>query len=249
MGNPKKQKKKFSKPSHPWQKERILSEKELLKSYGLRRKYEIWKMNSILKNFTKQAKTLITLTTKQSEKERSQLLTKLSSLGLLSSESKLEDVLSLTLKDVLERRIQTLVFKKNLARNIKQARQFIVHEHISIKDKKITTPSYLVLLSEENELQFAQTSSLADPAHPERLIPEKKKEAKASKTKKESETESKEPEKKDKKESKSEAKEEKKQEKEDKKEEKKESKSKESKEDKKQAKEDTPKKEAKEEQK
>ena len=51
MGSPRKQRKKFSKPSHPWQKERILAEKELLKEYGLNRKYEIWKMNSILKNF------------------------------------------------------------------------------------------------------------------------------------------------------------------------------------------------------
>jgi len=59
MGAPKKQKKKYSKPAHPWQKERILAEKELSKKYGLRRKYEIWKMNSILKNFSRQIKKLI----------------------------------------------------------------------------------------------------------------------------------------------------------------------------------------------
>ena len=51
MGAPKRQRKKYSTPSHPWQKERILAEKELLDKYGLRRKYEIWKMNSILKIF------------------------------------------------------------------------------------------------------------------------------------------------------------------------------------------------------
>ena len=84
MGSPKKQRKKFSAPSHPWQKERILKEQELVREYGLKRKYEIWKMSSILKNFTIQAKNLITTKTTQSEKERSQLLKKLSSLGLIT---------------------------------------------------------------------------------------------------------------------------------------------------------------------
>src|SRR3989344_1459219 len=144
MGSPKKQRKKFSKPSHPWQKERILREQELSKEYGLRRKYEIWKMSSILKNFTAQAKNLSTSKTQQSEKERSQLLKKLVSLGLINQNAKVEDVLSLTLKNVMERRLQTLVYRKNLARTLKQARQFIVHQQILVGDKKITAPSYLV---------------------------------------------------------------------------------------------------------
>jgi len=175
MGSPKKQRKKFSKPSHPWQKERILAEQELSKSYGLRRKFEIWKMNSTLKNFTSQAKNLITTKKQQSDIERSQLLKKLSSLGLIESGSKIEDVLSLTLKDVMDRRLQTLVFKKNMARSLTQARQFIVHEHICIGEKKITAPSYLVQLSEEANIQFTQGSSFTDSNHPERIILESKK--------------------------------------------------------------------------
>ena len=43
MGSPKRQRKKFSKPRHPWQKERILAEKEILQEYWLRRKYEFLK--------------------------------------------------------------------------------------------------------------------------------------------------------------------------------------------------------------
>jgi|TARA_Y100000310_G_C20678899_1_gene814693 small subunit ribosomal protein S4 len=202
MGSPKKQKKKFSKPSHPWQKERLVAEKDLLKSYGLRRKYEIWKMNSILKNFTRQAKNLITTKTPQSDKERSQLLTKLSSMGLIGSESQIEDVLSLTLQNVMERRLQTLVYKKNLAKSLNQARQFIVHEHITIGDKTITAPSYLVQLDEENKIQFTQSSAFVNPDHPERLMPEKKQDVK--KPKKDTEKKSTEKETKPKKESKKE---------------------------------------------
>jgi len=118
MGSPKKQRKKFSAPSHPWQKERILKEQGLVREYGLKRKYEIWKMSPILKNFTSQAKNLITAKTTQSEKERSQLLKKLSSLGLINQNAKIEDVLSLTLKDVMERRLQTLVYRKKMANSM-----------------------------------------------------------------------------------------------------------------------------------
>ena len=183
MGSPKKQRKKFSKPSHPWQKERILAEQELLKEYGLNRKYEIWKMNSILKNFTTQAKNLVTIKNSQVEKERNQLLTKLSFLGLTGKDAKLEDVLSLTLKDVMERRLETLVYRKNLASSLRQARQFIVHEHISLGEKRITAPSYLVPLGEENSIQFSQGSILSNASHAIRLVQKKKTAEKKSKEK------------------------------------------------------------------
>ena len=191
MGSPKKQRKKFSKPAHPWQKERILAEKELLKEYGLKRKYEIWKMNSILKNVTTQAKNLITTKKLGIEKERNQLLTKLSSLGLISKSAKIEDVLSLTLKDIMERRLQTLICRKNLASSINQARQFIVHEHISVGGKTITSPSYLVPLDKENSISFAQNSVISATVHPVRtLIAEKT--SKKSKKKEESDKKDKE---------------------------------------------------------
>ena len=170
MGDPKKQRKKFAKPAHPWQKERILAEKEILRKYGLRRKKEVWKMNSILKTFAAQAKKLITGKTSQTEVERRQLLTRLNSLGLLDKNAKIEDALSLTLNNILDRRLQTIVFKKNMARTISQARQFIVHQHISVGDKKITFPSYLVPVEEEGILQFAVDSPLSKPEHSERLV-------------------------------------------------------------------------------
>lgn len=184
MGSPKKQRKKFSKPPHPWQKERILAEQEIVKEYGLNRKYELWKMNSILKNFTHQAKNLVTAKTPQIEKEKKQLLAKLLSLNLMGKDAKIEDVLSLTLKDVMERRLQTLVYRKKMANSIRQARQFIVHEHIALGDKTVTAPSYLVLLEEENSLQFAQKSPITNPEHPMRVSV---KEEKTSKKGKESE--------------------------------------------------------------
>ena len=50
MGDPKKQRKKYETPLHPWQGERILAEKKIMEEYGLKNKKEIWKMNSMLRN-------------------------------------------------------------------------------------------------------------------------------------------------------------------------------------------------------
>jgi len=190
MGDPKKQRKKYSTPTHPWQGARIEEEGVLSREYGLKNKKEIWKMDSILRNFTRQAKKLIASQTNQAEIERKQLLEKSSSLGLIAKTAKVEDVLSLTLKDILERRLQTLTYRKQLARSAKQARQFVVHKHIAVGAKSITTPSYLVSVEEEPMITFVQSSSISSPDHPERVeikkaIPEKKsKEEKSSKKEK-----------------------------------------------------------------
>lgn len=156
MGDIKKQKKKFSEPAHPWQKERIDAEKEMLKQYGLRRKYEIWKMDSMLKKFLNRAKTIIAQRNPQSELEKKQMLERLYSLGLLKQNSRVEDVLNLTIKDLMERRLQTLVARKQMAITMLQARQFITHEYIAIGPKKITAPSYLVSVQEEQQIRLVK---------------------------------------------------------------------------------------------
>ena len=164
MGDIKKQKKKFSKPSHPWQKDRIEAEKEMLKQYGLRRKYEIWKIDSLLRKFLNRAKTIIAQRTVQSEFEKKQMLDRLYSLGLLKQGSRVEDVLNLTIKDLMERRLQTLVARKQLARTMLQARQFITHENVAIGAKKITAPSYLVSVQEELQIKLVKAVNIASAA-------------------------------------------------------------------------------------
>lgn len=160
MGSPKRQRKKYSTPSHPWSKERIELERELLKQYGLRRKYEIWKMDSLLKKFLNRAKTLIAQRTQQAEIEKKQLLNRLYLLGLLKKDSKIEDILNLKLKDILERRLQTLVMKKQIARTMLQSRHFITHQHIAVGAKKITAPSYLVSVEEEPSIRLVDAIKL-----------------------------------------------------------------------------------------
>ena len=177
MGDPKKHRKKYETPRHPWNKARIEEEKELIKEFGLANKKEIYKMNSLLRSFFLQAKQLITKTGEQAEKERAQLLGRLQRSGLLSSEAGFPEVLGISLKDLLERRLQTMVYKKMLANSVKQARQFITHKHIMINEKIITAPSYLVSLNEELVISFIAGSALSNPDHPERAAVQKKNEA------------------------------------------------------------------------
>ena len=51
MGDPKKQRKKYTTPRHPWQRDRLDEERQLLKDYGLKNKKELWKFESLLRKF------------------------------------------------------------------------------------------------------------------------------------------------------------------------------------------------------
>src|SRR3989344_184730 len=170
MGDPKKLKKKYTGPRHPWVRKAIEEERVIKKDYGLSNKRELFKINSFLKKYKDLAKRLIANPTEQSKKEERQVLEKLQKLGLLPYGSKLDDILSLVLTNVLDRRIQSVVFRKELARSMKQARQFVTHRHITVNNQEITSPSYLVSLEEENHLAFKVSSGLASEEHPERVI-------------------------------------------------------------------------------
>ena len=58
MGDPKKIRKKYSTPSHPWQKARIDEEKVVKRDFGLKNKKEIWIIASKLKTFKDTLKRL-----------------------------------------------------------------------------------------------------------------------------------------------------------------------------------------------
>ena len=176
MGDPKKQKKKYKRPMMVWNEERIARDKVTVEEYGLKNKKEIWKIESELKSIHDQVKKLIADTSsEQNKKESDLLLKKLISLSLLPSTAKLEEVLSLDYKALMNRRLQTLVFKKGLARTSKQARQFITHNHISINEQVINVPSYMVKSGEEHNITFNASSTVSNEMHPERIQAKKEK--------------------------------------------------------------------------
>jgi small subunit ribosomal protein S4 len=52
----------------------------------------------------------------------------------------------------LERRLQTMVMKRSNLKSPYQARQIVVHGHVSIGNRKINLPGYLVKKDEELEI-------------------------------------------------------------------------------------------------
>lgn len=170
MGDPKKPRKKYQTPTHPWQRERINLEKELAKEYGIKRKNELWKLSSELRRYKGQAKKLVAVRGEQSQKEKEQLIKKLVKFNLLKGDAGLDDVLGLDIKDLLERRLQTIIFKKGLTRTINQARQLITHGHIAVNNQKVTVPSYRVAIEEESKISYNPKSSFNNPEHPERVV-------------------------------------------------------------------------------
>jgi small subunit ribosomal protein S4 len=170
MGDAKKVSKKYSNPRHPWNKARIEEEQVLVRDFGLKNKKEIYKSTSYIKNMIKHYKVLNTKLNEQSAVEKKELLAKAIKYGFLPSTADVSDLLNLSVRDVLERRLQTVVVKRKLARTPKQARQFITHRHITVNGIVVDAPSYLVSLSEEDSLGFVERSSLFDATHPERAI-------------------------------------------------------------------------------
>jgi len=150
-------KKKLKKPRAPWDKERINKENELMKAYGLRRKREIWKAESSLRSFRGRARDLAAKKDKDQEKV---LLEKLHKMGLLGKDASLDDVLGLTVEKILDRRLQTFVFKSKLANTPKQARQLITHGHITVDGRRIVYPSFIIARDLEKKISMYSRSSI-----------------------------------------------------------------------------------------
>ena len=161
MGDPRRLKKKYKKPGHPFQKERMMEELEYLGKYGLRNKREFWKHRTQLGNWRDIARQSRKLEPERAKQVQQTLIKKLVRLGVIGAEAEFEDVLLLTVEDLLKRRLQSLVYEKGLASTIYEARQRIVHGHIQVGNKTINSPSYIVKKEEEDLISFAPNSPFA----------------------------------------------------------------------------------------
>lgn len=146
-------KKKLKKPKKLWDRKRIDEEKILLRDYGLRRKREIWKAESVLRKYRRRARDLAASKDKIQEKI---LLDKVHNTGLIKKDANIDDVLSLSVNDILERRLQTIVLRKGMTTTPKQARQLIVHGHISVDEKRTNYPSFMVSHKLEKKISFSK---------------------------------------------------------------------------------------------
>ncbi|ADD04009.1 30S ribosomal protein S4 [Natrialba magadii ATCC 43099] len=162
--------KQYETPNHPYQGERISTEHSLLDRYGLKNKEELWRAQSELRSYRREARDLLGQAQGDEAVQRrsEEFLGRLKRVGILDEADELGDILSLEVEDVLERRLQTVAYRKGLANTPQQARQFIIHGHVVVGDQRHRVPSYVVDVDEEDLVAFDETSPLADDLHPER---------------------------------------------------------------------------------
>jgi small subunit ribosomal protein S4 len=166
MGDPKKKHKSYSTPKRPYETVALMDDLRLIGAYGLRNKRELWKAHSELSKIRGRARDLLSLETEERGDKERQIIRKLAQRGMVMETSRIEDVLTLTVEDMLERRLQTYVYRRGMANSLYQARQLITHGHIAVGDRKVTSPSYNVKVEDEETLDFAQSSPFSNPDHP-----------------------------------------------------------------------------------
>ena len=176
MGDPKFSRRSYDTPSHPWQGERIKAEVVLVNQYGLKNKTEVWKAQTILRNFRGQSRELqarLRGGEAQAKIESEALIAKCGRMGLLPMEgATLNDILTLNEENILARRLQTIVFEKGMASTVGQARQMIVHGHIFMNGHRVTVPGYIVTRKEESSIMYDPASPFNDEMHPMRVSAE-----------------------------------------------------------------------------
>jgi len=168
MGHPKKQRRKYSTPRHLFKGRE--GEKELVQAYGLKNCKELWKVKSEVSRVRALARQMLA---NPDQRKESELLGRLKRIGLVGKDAKLDDVLTLTVENLLDRRLQTIVYKRSLTTSIKQARQDIVHGHIAVNGRRMNSPGHITTMEEAEKIGFYMNSPLANPEHPLRKVVKK----------------------------------------------------------------------------
>lgn len=174
MAYPGKNHKSYQTPKRPWEKSRIEAETRLVIEYGLRNKREVWKAQAHLRKYRKAARTLLALGSDIAHKEKyeakkEEIISHLQRAGLLGPDANIDDILSLKVQTQLERRLQTVVYRRGLARSPKQARQLITHGHIAIAGRRVNIPGYHVTRTDEGQIAYYGTSPLVSDSHAEKV--------------------------------------------------------------------------------
>lgn len=148
-------------PRRPYEKERLDRELKLVGEFGLRCKREIWRVQYALAKLRKAARTLLTLDPKDPKRifEGAALLRRMNVYGLLEDkENDLDAILQLTTEKLLERRLQTIVFRQGLAKSIHHARVLIRQRHIRVGSQVVNVPSFNVRTSSMKHIDFSTKS-------------------------------------------------------------------------------------------
>jgi small subunit ribosomal protein S4 len=150
MGDVRRKHNLYSRPKKMFNSARIAEENDTKTKYGLKNKTEIWKISAKVKGLRFKAKKFIS----KSEKEKQEFFGRLNYMGL--EVKVISDVLALKNEDLLNRRLQTVVFNKGLAKTILEARQLIVHKNVFVDGRIVNIPSFAVNREDENKISLKE---------------------------------------------------------------------------------------------
>ena len=154
MGAPKRNRSKFEKPKERWNLERIKKDNALINEYGLKNMKELWKVQSEVSRVRRNVRELLSVSGGESENVKERIIGRLTKLGLATPSTTLDNLLDLKESNMLDRRLQTIVFKRGMARSAKQARQITVHGFISINGRRVNRPGYMVDVEAEKGIGY-----------------------------------------------------------------------------------------------
>jgi len=150
MGDIKRKPNLYSRPRKAFDATRIAVEKDIVLKYGLKNKKEIWKASAKISNLRDRAKKLIP----KSIEEKQEFFNKLNGMGLKIEN--VADVLALKTENWLDRRLQTIVFRKGFATTPLQARQLISHKNVLVEGRSVNVPSFFVTKELENKISLVE---------------------------------------------------------------------------------------------
>ncbi|MCL5430247.1 MAG: 30S ribosomal protein S4 [Candidatus Marsarchaeota archaeon] len=154
MGAPRRNRKKYNKPKEMWDLQRINADNALVEEFGLKNRRELWKVQTELSRLRKNVRYLLSGSSQQNTVIQERMIARLAKYGIANKDSTLDNLLDIDEKVFLSRRLQSVVFKKGMARTSKQARQIIVHGYIAVNGKRVTKPGYLVPVDEESTIGY-----------------------------------------------------------------------------------------------
>lgn len=152
MGSPKRIRKRYDKPSMMWDLQRIEGEHKLKEQYGLKTLKELWIAASELRRIRRIARGVLSGNVRNETGE--ELIRRLVRYSIVNKGATLDELLVIAPEALLDRRLQSVVFKRGLAKSIKQARQLITHGFISINGMRATSPGRTVSIAEEQGIGY-----------------------------------------------------------------------------------------------
>ena len=147
-----------------WEKQRMDEEHKLKERFGLRSLKEVWMGASELRRIRRNVREV--LSGRASDEVGKQIIARLAKYSIVNSGATLDDLLIINIDAILNRRLQSIVVSKGLAKSPRQARQLITHGFIAIDGRRVTSPGYMVSGSEEIKIGYYKPINISTAPPP-----------------------------------------------------------------------------------